>query len=72
MTLKTSDLVENDNSIYFSNNKNEFYSYDFNTGTTNWIQKINSNLKPTIIGNFLFTVSLDGYFYILEKILEIF
>ena len=67
MTLKTSDLVENDNSIYFSNNKNEFYSYDFNTGTTNWIQKINSNLKPTIIGNFLFTVSLDGYFYILEK-----
>ena len=67
MTLKTSDLVENDNTIYFSNNKNEFYSYDFNTGLTNWIQKINSNLKPTIIGNFLFTVSLDGYFYIIEK-----
>ena len=67
MTLKTSDLVENDNSIYFSNNKNEFHSYDYNTGTINWIQKINSNLRPTIVGNFLLTVSVDGYFYILEK-----
>ena len=67
MTLNTSDLVENDDSIYFSNNKNQFYSFDVNTGTTNWIQEINSNVKPTIIGNYIFSVSVDGYLYILEK-----
>jgi outer membrane protein assembly factor BamB len=67
MSLKTSNLIENENSIYFSNNKNEFYSLDLNTGTVNWKQKINSNLKPCIIGNLIFTISLDGYFYIIEK-----
>ena len=67
MTLKISNLIENDNSIYFSNNKNQFYSLDFNTGITNWIHDINSNIKPAIIGNFIFTISLDGHFFIIEK-----
>ena len=67
MTLKMSDLVINNESIYFSNNKNQFYSIDANTGITNWIQKINSNIKPAIIGNFIFTISTDGYFFIIEK-----
>lgn len=67
MTLNTSILIENNNSIYFSNNKNQFYSLDLNTGTTNWIQNINSNIKPSIIGNFIFTLSLDGHFFIIEK-----
>ncbi len=67
MTLNTSILIENNNSIYFSNNKNQFYSLDLNTGTTNWMQNINSNIKPSIIGNFIFTLSLDGHFFIIEK-----
>ena len=67
MTLKMSDLVINNESIYFSNNKNQFYSIDTKTGITNWIQKINSNIKPSIIGNFIFTISTDGYFFIIEK-----
>ena len=67
MTLKMSDLIINNQSIYFSNNKNQFYSIDANTGITNWIQKINSNIKPSIIGNFIFTISTDGYFFIIEK-----
>ncbi len=67
MTLKMSNLIINNDSIYFSNNKNQFYSIDFNTGITNWIQKINSNVKPAIIGDFVFTVSLDGYFFIIDK-----
>ncbi len=67
MTLKTSNLVANNSSLYFSNNKNKFYSFDLNTGTTNWIQNINSNIKPTIIGNFIFTLSPDGYFFVLDK-----
>ena len=67
MTLNTSILIENNNSIYFSNNKNQFYSLDLNSGTTNWMQNINSNIKPSIIGNFILTLSLDGHFFIIEK-----
>ena len=67
MTLKTSNLIEDDGSIYFSNNKNQFYSIDLDTGITNWMQNINSNIKPAVIGKFIFTISLDGYFFIIEK-----
>ena len=65
--FKTSKLVSDGKSIFFSNNKNEFYSVDAKTGTTNWINKINSNLTPIISGNFLFTVSNEGYLYLIEK-----
>jgi len=65
--FKTSKLVSDGKSIFFSNNKNEFYSVDVKTGTTNWINKINSNLTPIISGNFLFTVSNEGYLYLVEK-----
>jgi outer membrane protein assembly factor BamB len=53
--------------LYFSNNKNQFFSIDINTGSTNWIQKINSNLRPTLIDDYIFTVSLEGYLIIIEK-----
>ena len=46
---------------------NQFFSIDINTGSTNWIQKINSNLRPTLIGNYLFTISLEGFLIIIEK-----
>ena len=65
--FKTSKLVSDGKSIFFSNNKNEFYSVDAKTGTTNWINKINSNLTPIISGNFLFTVSNEGYLYLIKK-----
>ena len=65
--FKTSKLVSDGKSIFFSNNKNEFYSVDVKTGITNWINDINSNLTPIIIGNLLFTVSNEGYLYGVEK-----
>ena len=65
--FKVSKLVSDDKSIFFSNNKNEFYSVDVKTGITNWINEINSNLTPIISGNLLFTVSNDGYLYVIEK-----
>mgnify|MGYP001563362458 CR=1 FL=1 len=65
--FKTSKLVSDSNSIFFSNNKNEFYSVDVKTGTANWINEINSNLTPIIIGNLLFAISNDGYLYVVEK-----
>ena len=66
--FKISKLVSDENSIYFSNNKNQFYSIDYKTGTINWINEINSNLTPIINDNFIFTVSNEGYLYVLDKI----
>ena len=65
--FKTSKLVSDGNSIFISNNKNEFYSIDVKTGTTNWISDINSNITPLITGNLIFTVSNKGYLYAIEK-----
>ncbi|XOJ72818.1 PQQ-binding-like beta-propeller repeat protein [Candidatus Pelagibacter sp. Uisw_114] len=49
--LSNSELVINENSIFFSNNKNAFYSINLQTGFANWITEISSDLKPVIIGN---------------------
>ncbi len=65
--FKNSKLVSDGNSIFFSNNKNEFYSIDIKTGTINWISEINSNIAPVITGNLIFTVSNEGYLYAIEK-----
>ena len=64
--LKTSDLIVANKSILFSNNKNEFYSLDANTGTIIWQQKINSTVRPTVIDNFLFSVTEDGFLVVVE------
>ena len=66
-SLETSDIVADDNSLFFSNNKNEFFSIDTETGSFNWKNKINSNLRPTIIDDFLFTVSIEGYLVVVDK-----
>ena len=65
--FKNSKIVSDGNSIYFSNNKNEFYSIDAKTGITNWINEINSTITPIIINNLIFTVSEEGYLYVIEK-----
>ena len=65
-SLENSDLVFENNTIYFSNNKNEFYSIDARTGAIKWAQSINSSLRPTIIENFIFTVSNEGYLFIID------
>ena len=65
--FKTSKLVSDGNSIFISNNKNEFYSIDVKTGTINWISDINSNIMPVITENLIFTVSNEGYLYVIEK-----
>ena len=65
--FKISKLVSDGNSIFFSNNKNEFYSIDLKTGTTNWINEINSNIAPILVGNIIFSISNEGYLYLIEK-----
>ena len=65
--FKISKLVSNGNSIFFSNNKNQFYSVDVKTGVINWINNINSNINPVVIGNLIFSISEEGYLYVIEK-----
>ena len=66
--LKTSVIVADKNTIYLSNNKGFFFSLDLNTGLLNWKHNIQSTLRPTIIDNYIFTVSDNGYLFILDKI----
>ena len=66
-SLETSDLISDKESIFFSNNKNQFFSIDIKTGSFNWKNKINSSLKSTLIGDYLISVSLEGYLIITEK-----
>ena len=65
-SLKNSDIVFANNNIYFSNNNNEFFSIDARTGTLKWAQTINSSLRPTIAENLIFTVSNEGFFFIID------
>ena len=66
-SLETSDIITDNKSLYFSNNQNQFFSVDINTGSFNWETKINSSLRPTLIGNMLFTVSQEGYLFLIDK-----
>ena len=65
--LKTSDLIADNNSIVFSNNKNEFFSLDIKTGILNWKQKINSNLRSTLVDNIIFAISMEGFLIVIDN-----
>lgn len=62
-----SDLVLDKNFLFFSNNDNDFFSIDLNSGLINWKQKINSSLRPTVINNLVFTITMEGYFVIIDS-----
>ena len=66
-SLETSDIITDGKSLFFSNNKNQFFSIDLETGSFNWENKVNSNVRPSVVGNYLFTVSLEGYLIVIEK-----
>ena len=65
--MKNSDLVISNESLYFSNNKNEFYSLDTNTGNLNWKNNINSNIAPIVINDIIFTISNEGFLNVLNS-----
>ena len=64
--LKNSDIVFSNDTIYFSNNKNEFFAIDARSGITKWKQTINSSLRPTIINNLIFSLSDDGFLFVID------
>ena len=66
-SLQTSDIITDNSTLFFSNNKNQFFSVDINSGSFNWENKINTYIRSTIIGNYLVSISLEGYLIILEK-----
>ncbi len=66
-SLQTSDIITDENSLFFSNNNNQFFSIDIKTGSFNWENKVNSNLRSTLVDNYLFSISLEGYLVIIEK-----
>ena len=65
-SLENSDLVFENNTIYFSNNKNEFFAIDARSGIIKWTQSINSSLRPTVIESLIFTVSNEGYLFVID------
>ena len=64
--LKTSDLVLANSLLLFSNNNNEFYSLNTDTGIMLWQQKINSSIRPTAIGDLVFTVTNEGFLVVID------
>ena len=66
-SLETSDIITDTKTMFFSNNKNQFFSIDLETGRFNWKNKINSNLRPSLVENYLLTISIEGYFFVIEK-----
>ena len=66
-SLKNSDLISANNLIFFSNNRNEFFAVDENNGGINWIQNLNSNLRPTFVDGLVFTVTLEGYLVAIDS-----
>ena len=66
-SLENSDIVTDGNTLFFSNNKNQLFSIDLETGSFNWENKVNSSLRPSLVGNYLFTISTEGFLIVIEK-----
>jgi len=66
--IKNSDLIFYKDSLYFSNNNNDFFSISLNNGIINWKQNINSNLRSTVIDDLIYTVTLEGYLIVIDSI----
>ena len=65
--LKLSDIVSDKNSIFVSNNNNQFFSIDLLSGAINWKQDFSSELRPAIIGDYLVTISDNGLLIVMNK-----
>ena len=67
-SLETSDIITDNKDLFFSNNKNQFFSIDIKSGSFNWENSINSILRPSVVENFIISVSLEGYLIVIDKI----
>ncbi len=65
--LVSSDLVAFNNDLIFSNNRNEFYSLNLVNGLINWKQEINSSVRSIIYNDLIFSISNEGYFFVIDS-----
>ena len=64
--FKSSDIVIHKDSIIFSA-ASSLFSYNLTHGFLNWEQDIGSTTTPIIDGDYIFTITNNGYFVNLEK-----
>ena len=64
--FKSSEIVIIDDNIIFSS-KSSIFSYNLNTGYTNWKQEVSSIGAPIIDGKNIFILTDNGYFVIIDK-----
>ena len=57
LLLRNSEIVSDGETIFISNNKNEFFALDIKTGIIKWKQEINSEIRPVTISNYIVTIS---------------
>ena len=67
ITLRNSDIVSDGNLIFISSNKNQFVAMNIETGIIKWKQKINSELRPVVVSNYIVTISNEGLMVLLNK-----
>ena len=64
--FKSSEIVIIDDNIIVSS-KSSLFSYNLNTGYTNWKQEVSSIGAPIIDGKNIFILTDNGYFVIIDK-----
>jgi len=67
ITLRNSEIVSDGESIFISNNNNEFFALDIRTGVIKWKQQINSEIRPVVVSNYIITISNEGLLVIITK-----
>ena len=67
ITLRNSDIVSDGNLVFISSNKNQFAALDIKTGIIKWKQKINSEIRPVVVSDYIITISNEGLMILLNK-----
>ena len=67
ITLRNSEIVSDGETIFISNNNNEFFALDIRTGIIKWKQQINSEIRPVVVSNYIVTISNEGLLIIINK-----
>ena len=65
-TLENSDIIFANDTIYFSNNRNEFFAIDARSGVLKYKQTVNSSLRPTVIEDYVFSISKEGFLFVID------
>jgi len=64
--FESSDIVISDENIFFST-QSSIFSFNLNTGSTNWAKDVSSVAAPIVDGENIFIVTENGFFVILNK-----